>query len=69
MSIGRERKKKQEKKMDSKKAERIVRIGRVRERKKGEKDIFFSSCLKIFRSYEDVHVTWLLTLADERLQN
>ena len=39
VSIGRERKKKQERKMDSKKAERIVRIGRVRERK--ERKIYF----------------------------
>ena len=54
--------------MDSKKAERISE-DKKSERKKGEKDIFFSSCLKIFRSYEDVHVTWLLTIADERLQN
>ena len=54
--------------MDSEKAKRNSE-DRKSERKKGEKDIFFSSCLKIFRSYEDVHVTWLLTLADERLQN
>ena len=64
----REKEKTGKKEMDSKKAERISE-DKKSERKKGEKDIFFSSCLKIFRSYEDVHVTWLLTIADERLQN
>ena len=41
MSIGRERKRKQERKMDSKKAERIVRIGRVRKKEGRERYIFF----------------------------
>lgn len=68
MSIGRERKKKQERKRWRVRRQSNSEVGKS-ERKKEEKDIFFSSCLKIFRSYEDVHVTWLLTLADERLQN